>query len=210
MAAEAAGGDPRFVKEVHFKALSLNELRVGPLVDLSVAQQRRQMSRPFERFNTHWLISIEKLLPSNVEGGGFDILVMLFNLSVPTNTPGGFPIKGRIDIDPAMSSDGQARVYNPRRSVVCDVVGEQSPADFILMKNIRLSLESGQTQSETIVTMCTEDGVDLLHGYYDENWRGAGAILLENHLFHHSRDGDGITINVEFLDEPIPARRMGA
>ena len=181
--------------------LSLGQIPLGDMVDLNLRQQRRQRSSPFERFGMSWILTIEKKGPTT-HGlvDAFNVLVVLYCLNVPIDDPQsqqGFPLRGNI-------TDQEGR--NAQTGQAFNLVGKPYPAHGFEMDEFILQLHSGQTQSdEVIVSMI---GEDKLGGYYGRNWRGAGAILLEDHVFDPVRDGAAIEVMLRFQDQPTPVRRV--
>lgn len=182
--------------------LSLGDVVPGDLIGLPMEQQRRQMSKPFERFGMHWILVIEKQnRPTNNRRVRFDVIVYLYCLSVPVNKR-TFPLKGEITID-QLAQDAQVRTFNGTTGRCCNLVGKQFSADAVKIKGIILSLHSGETRSEEIIIDMYKDEFG---GYYDELWRGIGGVLLENHNFDPCRDGAAIEVNLRFLGTPRALR----
>ena len=88
--------------------LSLEEVALGPMIDLTLAQQRKQRGRPFVAYGMHWLLTIEK--EPGEQAGTFNYLVILYPLSVTIRNRAQFPLKGRIAI-PGVAADGQERSF---------------------------------------------------------------------------------------------------
>mmetsp|Transcript_62122 Transcript_62122/g.71320 ORF Transcript_62122/g.71320 Transcript_62122/m.71320 type:complete len:242 (-) Transcript_62122:55-780(-) len=189
--------------------LTLDDVILSPFVDLTVAQQERQRSKPFERYGLQWIITLEKEPPSDGDGDGdpkkFNILVVLYCLSVSMNVDyheQGFPLKG--DITVGHQDDGQpVQVFNALKGQVCNVVGKNRPADAVKMNEFNLSLESGTTKGDTTIVMLSYTG-DNLGGYYGPSWRGAGGLLLENHSYDSTKDGAAIKVTLQFKEKPRP------
>ena len=201
--AAAAAPDHRVVFN-----LSLNDLPVKPMGDLTDRQQRKQMSRPFECHGMHWMLTIEKEPPTIENGPGFNILAYLYCLSVvyqEGKAGEAFPIRGDIVVD-NLAQDGQARVFNAQRGIACNLVGKPFPASVVRMEGAIMSLRSGRSESNEIeVSMFSQDGGDF-GGYYGAEWRGMGGVLLENHIFDGVRDGAFIEVSVHFLGTPRALR----
>jgi len=197
-----AANDPPDQVVVRFN-LSLGEVVPRRFASLTVAQQRRQRSEPFERHGMHWLLTVEKLPPSN-GGNGFDIQVHLFCLSVESvvvdeAARANFPLKGEIPVH-QVAQDGQARSYNAQEGRCCNLVGKRFPANAVYMPEFILQLKSGMTVSNEVeVSMM---GRDELGGYYGGDWHGVGGLLLENHEFDAVRDGAAIEVTLRFLGKP--------
>ena len=189
--------------------LSLDEILLGGMVDLTQAQQRKQMSKPFECYGMHWLITIEKQNSDNNQG--FDIFVILYCLSVSLGGDDDvdgracFPIKGEIKID-ELARDGLVRSFHAEEGRACNLVGKNFPADALKMANgVVLSLESGATKSDE-VEVDLYDTERNVGGYYGSVWEGLGGLVLENHKPESWRDGKSIRVTVLFLGTPRALR----
>jgi len=181
-------------------ARSLGEIADGPINDLKTDDQKLQRSEPFEKYGLHWLVSIEKEPPSD-GGDGFNLVGFLYCLSVKMGTKSKkiFPLKGWIEIPE--SSDNQPRKFHGRMGKTCNVIGKQAPADAVKIGTFELSLVSGETKSGDVKVDMDYDGATL---YYDEDWCGAGEVLLENHVVDQGAGGDEIEVTVRFLKMPRP------
>jgi len=175
---------------------------LGPFIDLTGAQQKRQRSKTFECFGLQWILTLEKENPSDNADEDpttkFNILVVLYCLSVSINGyhRQKFPLKGNITIDDPQNDDdddGQQviQVFNALKGQVCNVVGKDRPADAVNMNEFHLSLQSGSTKGDTTISMLSDDG-NGVGGYYGTGWRGAGGLLLENHSYDPAQDGAAI------------------
>lgn len=190
--------------------ISLDDVALSPMVNLSEEQQRDQMSTPFERHGMYWLLAVEKEAPAN-GGNGFDIMVVLYCLSVPVTSGyerATFPLKGEIVCD-GTAQDGQAQVFNATTGACCNLIGKQFPANAVHMRHFAMQLVSGQTEFEEIEVSLlgpTDGDGEGWGGFYGEGWRGAGGTVLFNHVIGSVHDGASFEVKLWFTDTPRAMR----
>lgn len=219
MAAEAANENnespsKKIGEEIeHIFPISLKDVK-GPLIALTVEQQRKQRSPPFELFGMHWVITIEReTTPDNntnkkrkrrgSESDGGNIAVALWCLSVQIDCPirrKQLPLKGPIDIP--YSSDHAPRIFNGREGEVCNLVGKSMPAAAMRFDSVSFSLSTGCIDSGTksVSSVLPDRFGDFFGGFYDETWRGCACIMLEDYKFDPLREGLAIQVKMQFLD----------
>ena len=185
--------------------LSLDEICIGDMVDLTKAQQRRQWSKPFLKFGLIWLLTLERYRKNNDEAA-FEISVVLYCLSV-TQTPETFetfPLKGEIRIDHLGLPAGC--FFHAEEGRCCNLVGTHFPADALHMKKgVVLSLESGAIQSNEIEVSLMDSSGEV-GGFYGPDRRGVLGVVLEDYKPDPCRDGRNIKVTVEFPEKPRALR----
>lgn len=95
--------------------------------------------------------------------------------------------------------------------MICNVIGEDYPADAVKFDAFEISLCSGTAEATEIVksTMVDEFG-DPCGGYYDETWHGIGQVMLPKFKYDPVHHGSAVAITLQFLnEEPRAMREFG-